>query len=97
MVGRDIGTVILPYADLKIFLVASGKERAKRRHKEFKQLGISLKIEEVEKMINKRDQTDRERQSAPLKKDSAAYLLETESLSLENVSEKIISLFHGLN
>ena len=97
MVGRDIGTVILPDADLKVFLMASSKERASRRYKEFSKLGISLKIEDIEEMINIRDQNDRERIYAPLKKDSSAHLLETDNLSLENVSKKIITLFHRVN
>ena len=97
MVGRDIGTVILPDADLKIFLMASSKERAFRRYQEFNQLGIDLKIKDIEEMINKRDQNDRERIYAPLKKDSSAYLLETDNLSLENVCKKIITLFHELS
>ena len=97
MVGRDIGTVILPDADLKVFLMASSKERAFRRYQEFNQLGIDLKIKDIEEMINKRDQNDRERIYAPLKKDSSAYLLETDNLSLENVCKKIITLFNTTN
>jgi cytidylate kinase len=96
MVGRDIGTVILPAADLKIFLMASVKERARRRYEEFNSSGISLNLDEVENMIQKRDQTDSERKHAPLRKDSSAHLLETDNLSLEYISEKIINLFYGL-
>ena len=68
MDGRDIGTVILPQANVKIFMTASAEERAKRRHKELVERGQSISYEEVLNDINKRDYNDSHRDIAPLKK-----------------------------
>ncbi len=95
MDGRDIGTVVLPRADLKIFLVASVEERAKRRHKELTEKGHDVSFEEIKKSIENRDKTDSEREIAPLKQADDAILLDTTGLTIEEVTAKIIELCQG--
>lgn len=90
--GRDIGTVVFPNANLKIFLNASSDERANRRLKEFLEKGIEQSYEEVLEDIIKRDKMDSEREESPLKKAEDAVEIDTSSLSIEEVSEKIIDL-----
>lgn len=90
--GRDIGTVVFPNANLKIFLNASSDERANRRLKEFLEKGIEQSYEEVLEDIIKRDKMDSEREESPLKKAEDAVEIDTSSLSKEEVSEKIIDL-----
>ena len=82
MDGRDIGSYVLPNADVKIFQVASVQERAKRRYLENIQKGISCVLEEVEKDIERRDFIDSHREFAPLCKASDAIEVDTSSLSI---------------
>jgi cytidylate kinase len=85
--GRDIGTVVFPEAQVKIFLTASPEERAKRRLKE---KGLALEeLEKIKKEIMARDKMDSEREVAPLKKASDAVLLDTSNLTLDEVVEKV--------
>lgn len=88
--GRDIGTVVLPYADLKIYLEASIKERARRRLKELLDKGESIDLEMLIKQIAQRDQNDINRAVGPLKKADDAILIVTDGLSIEAVGKKII-------
>jgi CMP/dCMP kinase len=83
MDGRDIGTVVLPDAELKVFLVASIEERAKRRQAELKRDGIEVKLDDVKNEIANRDQIDSSRSEAPLKKADDARELDTSSLTIE--------------
>lgn len=92
MDGRDIGTHILPNANLKIFLTASSKERANRRYKELKEKGISCKLDEIEEEIIKRDYADINREIAPLKQANDAVLIDSSFLSIDEVVRKIIEL-----
>lgn len=92
MDGRDIGTQVLPEADLKIFLTASLEERAKRRFDELKAKGQAVELEEIEREISLRDKQDSEREIAPLKKADDAILLDTTTLSVEEVAQKILEL-----
>lgn len=89
MDGRDIGTVVLPQADLKIFLVASVDERAKRRYQENIENGISTDFETLKKEIAKRDQLDSTRVESPLKQAEDAILLDTTGLGIEQVVSQI--------
>ncbi|NCB50989.1 MAG: (d)CMP kinase [Clostridia bacterium] len=84
MDGRDIGTVVLPDADLKVFLTASAEERAKRRLLELSEKGVETSFEEVLRDINYRDTNDSSRASAPLKAAEDAMLLDTSELTLED-------------
>lgn len=92
MDGRDIGTCILPNADVKIFLTASVDCRAKRRYDELIEKGIVCDLNEIKKDIAERDERDMNREIAPLKQAEDAYLLDSSDMTIEEVVEKIISL-----
>ncbi|MBN2423507.1 MAG: (d)CMP kinase [Calditrichaceae bacterium] len=83
MDGRDIGTVVLPDAELKVFMIASLEERAKRRFIELEAQGIRQTLEEVKEDIRKRDRIDSSRSLAPLKKAEGAKELDTTGLTIE--------------
>ena len=89
MDGRDIGTVVLPEAELKVFLVASLEERAKRRLKELQQQGESVLLDDVVAEIRRRDELDASRSQSPLKPAKDARQLDTTSLSIEEQVETI--------
>lgn len=91
MDGRDIGTVVLPDAELKIFLTASSEARAERRLLELKAKGFDVSFEEVLKDINERDRKDSERAAAPLKKADDAVTVDTSLLSFEESFEMLCS------
>lgn len=90
--GRDIGTVVFPNADIKVFLVASPEERAKRRVKEFLSKGIDTDFETVLAEILKRDEMDSTRKESPLLKAKDAVLIDTSFMNIEEVSKEIINL-----
>jgi cytidylate kinase len=92
MAGRDIGTVVLPWAELKIFLTASTEERAKRRHRELLKRGENSSLEIVLADLKKRDEMDINRSISPLKPAADAIIINTENLSLEQVVDKIYTL-----
>lgn len=83
--GRDIGTVVFPNADLKIFMTADVKERAKRRQKELKAQGFEIEIEKLIKEIEERDEFDSNREISPLKKADDAIEIDTTNLTIERV------------
>lgn len=89
MEGRDITTVVLPKADVKIFLTASPEERAKRRYKEWEGKNNAPAFDEVLKEIIKRDEMDSNRAESPLKQSADALFLDTTGLTLEQVADKI--------
>ena len=93
MDGRDIGTVVLPNADLKIYLSASPKVRAKRRYLELLEKGhTDLDINDIEDEIIKRDEADMNREISPLKQADDAYYLDSSDMTLEEVVSKILSM-----
>jgi len=92
MDGRDIGTVVLPDADLKVFLTASAEERAVRRLRELVEKGVKTSFEEVLKDINYRDTNDSSRASAPLKAAEDAQLLDTSALTLNESIDAICDM-----
>lgn len=92
MDGRDIGTTVLPNADVKIFLTASPEERAKRRLKELEQKGIKESFETVLNDIKVRDYKDSHREISPLKKADDAILVDTTSMTIEEVCNTIVSI-----
>ena len=94
MDGRDIGTVILPNADLKIFLTASVRVRAERRMKENLEKGIACTLEEIEKDIAERDYRDSHRETSPLKQAEDAILVDTSDMSIEQVISTITGLIN---
>jgi cytidylate kinase len=92
MAGRDIGTVVLPWAELKIFLTASTEERARRRHRELLRRGENSSLETVLADLKKRDEMDINRTISPLKPAEDAVIINTEDLSLHQVVDRIYSL-----
>lgn len=95
MEGRDITTVVLPEADIKVYLTASPEERAKRRYKEWEGKKDAPIFEEVLKDIIKRDEMDTNRAESPLKQASDAVFIDTTGLTLEQVSDKIGELIQN--
>ena len=93
--GRDIGTVVFPNADLKIFLVADARERAKRRYRELIQKGENVEIEEIYENILKRDKIDSTRKESPLKKAKDAVEVDTTSKSIEEVKNEILRMVNS--
>ena len=94
MDGRDIGTVILPDADVKIFLTASAEERANRRYRELSEKPDCPSYEEILKDIIQRDYNDSHRETAPLKQAEDAILVDTTGMNLEESSAEIIRIIH---
>ena len=92
MDGRDIGTVVLPNADLKIFLTASAEVRAARRMKDFEEKGIEGPYSQVLSEIRQRDDQDMHRAIAPLKQAKDAVLLDTSDLDIPGVVDRIMGL-----
>jgi len=92
MAGRDIGTVVLPWAELKIFLTASTEERARRRYKELLERGENSRLEIVLSDLKKRDEMDINRTISPLKPAEDATIINTENFTLEQVVDKIYAL-----
>lgn len=93
--GRDIGTVVFPNANLKIFLVADAKERAKRRYRELIEKGENVEIEEIYENILKRDKIDSTRKESPLKKAKDAVEVDTTSKSIEEVKNEILRMINS--
>jgi cytidylate kinase len=89
MDGRDIGTTVLPQAEVKIFLVASVEERAQRRYKENQEKGIEMDFEAIKEAIAKRDYLDSHREVSPLIQAEDAELVDTTGMSIEQVVTKI--------
>lgn len=92
MDGRDIGTTVLPDANLKVYLTASSKVRAKRRYDELTAKGESCDIDVIEKDIIDRDHRDMTREISPLKQADDAILVDSSDMTIEEVENKIISL-----
>lgn len=89
MVGRDIATVVLPDADLKVYLTASSQERAQRRYLELKAAGDQRDLESVLAELKARDNIDSNRADSPLRPDAKSRIVETDGLSLEQVVDRI--------
>ena len=92
MDGRDIGTVVLPYAKVKIFLTASPEARAQRRYKELCEKGMDVKYEDILNDVITRDYNDSHRETAPLKPAEGCVMVDTTELDFEQSVEKIISV-----
>lgn len=92
MDGRDIGTCVLPNAELKIYLTASTKVRAKRRYDEMIEKGMECNLKELEASIKERDYRDMNREIAPLKQAEDAVFLDTSDMNIEEVVNAIIRL-----
>ena len=93
MDGRDIGTTVLPDAQVKVFLVASAHERARRRYEENLQKGLATQsLDELEAAIKLRDQKDSTRKVSPLTQAKDAILIDTTSLTIDQVVDEISAL-----
>ncbi|HAR6146780.1 TPA: (d)CMP kinase [Staphylococcus pseudintermedius] len=96
MDGRDIGTTVLPDAEVKVYMIASVEERAERRYKDNQERGIESSIEQLKKDIAERDAYDMNREISPLKKAEDAIEIDTIGLSIEQVTDKILSLVNAV-
>lgn len=96
MDGRDIGTVVLPDAELKVFLTASVEERASRRHRENKSRGIDSDLSSLQAEIALRDKRDSERTVSPLKQADDAIYLDTTELNIDQVVARLTELAEGV-
>jgi cytidylate kinase len=90
--GRDIGTVICPGADVKLFVTATSEERARRRYRELKQVGICISEADVLADIRRRDERDKGRAAAPLAQAEDAVLLDTTNLDIDAAFKAAIDL-----
>lgn len=96
MDGRDIGTVVLPNADVKIFLTATPEERAKRRYDELIEKGSKVEFKDVLADLNKRDYNDSHREHAPLKQAEDAVLVDTTGNTFEQSVEAVLNVINGV-
>jgi len=96
MDGRDIGTVVLPDSNLKVYLTASSRVRAERRYKEMIEKGEQCDLNTIEKDIIERDHRDMTRENSPLKKADDAVEIDSSYMTIEEVADKIISLYNNL-
>lgn len=92
MDGRDIGTCVLPFADVKVYLTADSRVRALRRFKELREKNVECDLDEIEKDIIERDYRDMHREHSPLKQAEDAVLLDTSDMTLEEVLEEMTQL-----
>lgn len=95
MDGRDIGTCVLPNADLKIYLTASSYVRAKRRYSELSAKGVACDLNEIEADIIDRDQRDMNREISPLKQAEDAVYLDSSDMTIDEVVDRIIELYRS--
>ena len=93
MDGRDIGTCVLPNAQVKIYLTASSKTRAQRRYDELTAKGVSCDFDEIEKDIIDRDYRDMHRETSPLKQAEDAVLVDSSEMNIDQVVETIRSIY----
>lgn len=97
MEGRDIGTVILPDAEIKFFLTASEEERARRRYLQRKELGDDVDLKTIQEDIHRRDLRDRTREVAPLKQAEDAIVIDSTNLEEDEVIEKMMGYVERAN
>ena len=94
MDGRDIGTVVLPDADLKVFLIASDETRAERRYQELIEKGQTVEYDKILEELKERDYRDSHRNNSPLKRADDAIELDNSNMTIDEVVEKILELFN---
>ena len=95
MDGRDIGTTILPDADVKIYLTASSLTRAKRRYLELQEKGTVCNLDDIQKDIEERDQRDMNREISPLRQAEDAVLVDSSNLTIQQVVDRILQIFRS--
>jgi len=94
--GRDMGTVVFPYADLKFFINADAAERVRRRYQELMEKGRDANLEDVKRTLLDRDQRDTMRNISPLKPSDDSVIIDTTSLNVEEVVEKMLGIIEEL-
>jgi cytidylate kinase len=92
MEGRDIGTVVLPHAEVKVYLEASLEERARRRFQEMRERGEAVSLEAVRELVRQDDELAQTRPTAPLRRAEDAVVVDTTGRSPEEVAEEIVAL-----
>jgi len=92
--GRDMGSVVFPDADYKVFLTASARERAERRYKQLIEKGVHANLDQIRKEIDERDRRDQQRKTAPLVMPDDAYYLDSSAKPVEQVIEEVLNLIH---
>lgn len=92
MDGRDIGTCVLPEAQVKVYLTASVEVRAKRRYQELEKKGEACRLEEIEQDIRERDERDMHRKISPLRQAEDAILVDSSDMTIDQVVERIVAL-----
>lgn len=95
MEGRDIGTVVFPDAEVKVFLDASPAERARRRYEEMQARGVGVDFDDLRRAEEERDRRDQTREHSPLRQAADAVVIDTTGLAVDNVAERIIALVRG--
>ena len=95
MDGRDIGTTILPDADVKIYLTASSLTRARRRYLELQEKGTVCNLDDIQKDIEERDQRDMNREISPLRQAKDAVLVDSSDLTIQHVVDRILQIFRS--
>lgn len=90
--GRDMGTVVFPDAEVKVFLTASAEERAQRRHRQLIEAGVDVKLSHLLNEIRARDERDMNREAAPLKPAEDAQIVDTTGLGIEEVLNHVLTL-----
>lgn len=95
MDGRDIGTVVLPDADLKIFLTASFRVRAERRYRELQEKGIEADLKTIQRDIEERDHRDMTRESSPLRQAEDAVVIDSSMMTVDEVIQNILNLIQS--
>ena len=96
MVGRDIGTVVLPEAPLKIYLTATARTRAERRYKDFVSAGEDVDFKEILKSMQERDRADSSRANSPLRPAEDAKVVDTDQLTMDEVVDCLFELSEGI-
>jgi cytidylate kinase len=94
--GRDMGTQVFPDARLKIFLTASAEERARRRYKQLMDKGMRVSMIDLVREIAERDRRDRERVVAPLRQAEDAVLIDTTSLTVDEIVQAVVDRYRSL-
>jgi cytidylate kinase len=93
--GRDMGTVVFPQAQVKIFLTASAEERAQRRYKQLKQKGVTANLAALSREIAERDQRDSTRAISPLVASDDAVSVDTTGMTVDDVIGRVLQIAHG--
>lgn len=94
MDGRDIGTCVLPNAQVKVYLTADSRVRAERRYKELTEKGVSCDLDEIEKDIINRDHQDMTREISPLMQAEDAVLVDSSYMTIEEAVDAVVALLH---